>query len=74
MPLEERRARLRTTLRRARLSLRVVEHLDGDGEAVFRHACALGLEGIVSKRRDARYKSGRSLTWLKIKNPAYERK
>jgi ATP-dependent DNA ligase len=32
------------------------------GEAIFRH----GLEGIISKRRDARYKSGRSLTWLKI--------
>ena len=31
------------------------------------------LEGIVSKRRDARYRSGRSLAWLKIKNPAYER-
>ena len=69
MPLEERRARLRTTLRRARLSLRVVEHLDGDGEAIFRHACELGLEGIVSKRRDTRYRSGRTLTWLKIKNP-----
>jgi bifunctional non-homologous end joining protein LigD len=73
MPLEERRARLRTTLRRARLSLRVVEYLDGDGDAIFRHACALGLEGIVSKRRDARYRSGRSLTWLKVKNHAYER-
>ena len=37
-------------------------------------ACALGLEGIVSKRRDARYRSGRSLTWLKIKNPDYARR
>ena len=62
MPLEERRARLRTTLRRAWLSLRVVEHLKGDGEAIFRHACALGPEGIVSKRRDGRYRSGHSLT------------
>jgi hypothetical protein len=33
----------------------------------------LGLEGIVSKRRDSRYRSGRSLTWLKIKNPASDR-
>jgi ATP-dependent DNA ligase len=39
-----------------------------------RHACALGLEGIVSKRRDARYRSGRSLTWSKVKDPAYERR
>ena len=40
------------------------EHLEGDGEAIFRHACSLGLKGIVSKRRDARYRSGRSVTWL----------
>jgi bifunctional non-homologous end joining protein LigD len=44
------------------------------GETIFRDACALGLEGIVSKRRDARYRSGRSLTWLKVKNPDYERR
>jgi bifunctional non-homologous end joining protein LigD len=35
---------------------------------VFRHACQLGLEGIVSKRRDSSYSSGRC-SWLKIKNP-----
>ena len=68
LPLEERRARLRKALRGAGKALRFSEHLEGDGEAIFRHACALGLEGIVSKRRDARYRSGRSLTWLKIKN------
>jgi len=45
------------------------EHLDGDGEAMFRHACALGLEGIVSKRRDAPYRSGRTGAWIKVKNP-----
>jgi bifunctional non-homologous end joining protein LigD len=37
---------------------------------MFRHACKLGLEGIVCKRRDAAYRSGRSKTWLKVKNPA----
>ena len=73
LPLEERRATLRKALRGAGKALRFSEHLEGDGEAIFRHACALGLEGIVSKRRDARYRSGRSLTWLKIKNPDYER-
>jgi len=36
---------------------------------MFRHACALGLEGIVSKRRDAPYRSGRSPDWIKAKNP-----
>ena len=66
--------RLRKALRGAGKALRFSEHLEGDGEAIFRHACALGLEGIVSKRRDARYRSGRSLTWLKVKNPTYERR
>jgi bifunctional non-homologous end joining protein LigD len=52
--------------------LRVVEHLDGDaGDAMFRHACRIGLEGIVSKRRDGPYRSGRCAGWLKIKNPTY---
>ena len=45
------------------------EHIAEDGAAVFRHACLLGLEGIVSKRRDLPYRSGRSLCWRKIKNP-----
>jgi ATP-dependent DNA ligase len=37
---------------------------------VFKHACKLGLEGIVSKRRDSVYRPGRSRVWLKVKNPA----
>jgi bifunctional non-homologous end joining protein LigD len=37
---------------------------------VFRHACQLGLEGIVSKRLGSRYTSGRTRDWLKFKNPA----
>ena len=48
---------------------RLSEHMDGDGAAMYRHACALGLEGIVSKRRDAPYRSGRSPHWVKVKNP-----
>ncbi len=35
-------------------------HLEGDGAAIFAHACKLGLEGIVSKRRDHPYRSGPS--------------
>jgi bifunctional non-homologous end joining protein LigD len=38
-------------------------------DAVFHHACAMGLEGIVSKRRDKSYRSGRSPHWIKVKNP-----
>jgi len=45
-----------------------------EGEAMFRHACAMGLEGIVLKRARSRYKSGRCLSWGKVKNPAYERR
>jgi bifunctional non-homologous end joining protein LigD len=43
-----------------------------EGEAVFNHACRMGLEGIVSKRKDSAYRSGRSSDWLKMKNPACE--
>jgi hypothetical protein len=45
------------------------EHTDEDGAVVFRHACKLGLEGIVSKRLGAPYRSGSSRDWLKVKNP-----
>jgi bifunctional non-homologous end joining protein LigD len=38
---------------------------------VFRQACVMGLEGIVAKRRDSRYRSGRCREWIKIKNPAH---
>jgi bifunctional non-homologous end joining protein LigD len=41
-----------------------------DGPLVFQHACKLGLEGIVSKRRDSPYCSGRPPDWIKSKNPA----
>ena len=37
---------------------------------VFQHACQLRCEEIVSKRLGSRYRSGRSLDWLKFKNPA----
>jgi ATP-dependent DNA ligase len=46
------------------------KHFEGDGAIVFRHACALGCEGIVSKRLGSAYRSGRVDHWLKIKNPA----
>jgi bifunctional non-homologous end joining protein LigD len=43
--------------------------MQGNGPSVFEHACKLGLEGIVSKRKDSRYVSGRSPYWIKAKNP-----
>jgi bifunctional non-homologous end joining protein LigD len=49
--------------------LRINEHLPYPGEMVFRHACKVGLEGIVSKQLGSRYRSGRPPDWLKFKNP-----
>ena len=49
--------------------LRLNEHIEADGVDVFQHACRMGLEGIVSKRKDSYYVSGRSLYWIKSKNP-----
>jgi bifunctional non-homologous end joining protein LigD len=47
--------------------LRFSQSIAGDGPAVFRQACRLGLEGIVSKRRDSQYSYGRTRSWLKVK-------
>ena len=70
-PLAVRKATLASLLARAAAGLRLNEHLDEqDGPLVFAHACKLGLEGIVSKRRHSPYRSGRSPDWIKSKNPA----
>ena len=47
-------------------------HIEADGPTLFAHACKMGLEGIVSKRKTSTYRSGRSPDWLKSKNPACE--
>ena len=60
---------LAKVIARAVSGLRFNEHMDEDGPVVFRHACKLGLEGIVSKRKDSRYSSGRLPHWIKSKNP-----
>jgi bifunctional non-homologous end joining protein LigD len=70
-----RRRMLQKAVKRAGPALRFSERLAGaTGEAMFRHACVMGLEGIVSKRVTSRYKSGSCLAWVKVKNPAYERR
>jgi bifunctional non-homologous end joining protein LigD len=73
-PLEVRKATLGSllgsVLAKAPPGLRFNEHLEHeDGEVVFRHACKLGLEGIVSKRLGSIYRSGKCKDWLKFKNP-----
>jgi bifunctional non-homologous end joining protein LigD len=68
-PLQVRKATLASVLAKARPGIRFNEHIEGDGPTVFAHACKMGLEGIVSKRKDSDYRSGRSPDWLKMKNP-----
>jgi bifunctional non-homologous end joining protein LigD len=57
-------------LRREHNGIAFNHHFDMEGTIVYRHACALGCEGIVSKRLGSPYRPGRSDNWLKIKNPA----
>src|SRR5581483_2543531 len=47
--------------------VRLSEHFETDGATMLRHACGMRLEGIVSKRADAPYRSGRVGDWLKTK-------
>jgi bifunctional non-homologous end joining protein LigD len=68
-PLEVRKATLASIVAKASPGIRFNEHIEGDGPTVFVHACTMGLEGIVSKRKDSAYRSGRSPDWLKMKNP-----
>jgi bifunctional non-homologous end joining protein LigD len=46
------------------------EHTAEDGPTVFGHACRIGAEGIVSKKVDGAYQSGRCRAWNKVRNPA----
>src|SRR6266436_8644012 len=68
--LEVRKATLASALAKASRGILFNEHIEADGPTVFAHACKMGLEGIVSKRKDSTYRSGRSPDWLKSKNPA----
>jgi bifunctional non-homologous end joining protein LigD len=68
-PIELRKTTLAKLLRKAPMRLQLNEHIDEPGDIVFRHACKLGFEGIVSKRLGSPYISGRSRHWIKMKNP-----
>ena len=68
LPLEDRKARLAGLVPAGTAGfLRFGEHIEGDGPAMVRSACRLGLEGVISKRRDRPYRSGRGENWLKVK-------
>jgi bifunctional non-homologous end joining protein LigD len=68
-PLEERKESLAWLLRQRHRGIALNETYDGDGAVVYQHACALGCEGIVSKRLGSVYRMGRTDVWVKIKNP-----
>jgi bifunctional non-homologous end joining protein LigD len=72
-PIETRKALLANLLAKVlkgqQTSIVLNEHYEEDGAIVFREACRLGCEGIVSKRLGSIYRRGRSPLWLKVKNP-----
>ena len=70
-PLRERKAMLQPLLAKqtgkGKKHILYSEHFDQDGEHFFKHVCSLDMEGVVCKRADAPYTSGRGKTWLKVK-------
>jgi DNA ligase D-like protein (predicted ligase) len=67
LPVRERKARLRRALEFGD-RVRFTPHRNGEhGEELYREACAKGLEGLIAKRADSPYRSGRSRDWLKLK-------
>src|SRR5262249_8149547 len=68
-PIERRKELLAKLLNGQQVSIVLNEHFEDDGAAVYRAACQLGCEGIVSKRLGSIYRRGRSHHWVKVKNP-----
>jgi len=68
-PIEKRKALLAKLLKGQHTSIVLNEVYEEDGAIVFREACKLGCEGIVSKRLGSMYRRGRSPHWVKVKNP-----
>ncbi len=70
LPLAERKSRLKELLdsrRKKSPLIRYVEHFESGGDAVLQSACKLELEGVISKKLDAPYRSGRTESWTKAK-------
>ncbi|MFL6546626.1 MAG: non-homologous end-joining DNA ligase [Candidatus Udaeobacter sp.] len=67
VPLKDRKALLKNLCGNKRDLIRYSEHLEGSGDAFFKHACEYGIEGIVSKLADSPYDSTRNKNWLKVK-------
>jgi bifunctional non-homologous end joining protein LigD len=63
LPLVERKALLKKLI--AKTAIQFSESFEVNGPEMFKHACDVGLEGVVSKVRDSRYNSGRGNDWVK---------
>ena len=77
LPLSMRKQNLARLLARRLEGIFAASYEQGEiGPDLFRAACNMGLEGLVSKRADSPYRAGRSKDWIKVKNrkhPAYQR-
>jgi bifunctional non-homologous end joining protein LigD len=67
LPLAERKARLASLIGHGTEYIRYSDHIIGDGAEVAASACSMKLEGVISKRADAKYTSGRGPMWVKSK-------
>ena len=65
LPLVERKSHLKKLI--AKTDIQFSESFETDGTEMYRHACSVGLEGVVSKRASSRYRSGKSTDWIKVK-------
>ena len=68
-PIEIRKHQLAKLLKGSHLSIVLNEYFEDDGASVYRAACQVRCEGIVSKRLGSSYRSGRCKDWVKVKNP-----
>ena len=72
LPLSSRKINLARLLKRRIPGIFIAEYEQGEiGRDLFRVACSMGLEGIVSKRRDRAYAPGKCRHWVKTNNPAH---
>lgn len=67
LPLIKRKEILKKILPQQSLNLRYSDYILGQGEKVFKEACKLGFEGIISKKKESPYEQRKSKTWLKVK-------
>jgi bifunctional non-homologous end joining protein LigD len=72
-PLEERKRALARLIGKPRPGIMLNATFEEAGDIVFKHSCALGCEGMVSKRLGSRYRSGHLRDWIKSKKPAAPR-